>query len=58
METILGRQQLFHSANIAAKLEEEEENIKKVGTILKTLIDQLFSSSSLGQSKRILGVYI
>lgn len=39
IETILGRQWLFYCINIAAKLEREEESIKKVGIILKTLID-------------------
>ena len=39
METILGRWWLFYCTNIDAKLEREEENIKKVGNILKSLID-------------------
>lgn len=47
MGTILGRQWFSHRANIAAKL-EEEESVKKVGTVLKALIDRLLPSSSLG----------
>lgn len=39
IKTILGRQQLFYCANIATKLERKEESVKKVGTVLKILIN-------------------
>lgn len=47
IEIILGRQWLFYYINIAAKLEGEEESIKKIDIILKTFIDQLLPSFSL-----------
>lgn len=44
MERILGRRWLSHRAKIAAKL-EGEASVKKVGTVLKALIDRLLPSS-------------